>query len=142
MRIKEYFHILLFGKSSNWILQLFRYFWVGGFAFIIDYLLLYFFTEHIKLHYLISATISFMVGLLVNYLLSIKWIFNSSKYDSRSFEFTIFGIIGVIGLGLNAILLWIATDLLNIYYMLSKLFVALIIMFWNFFCRKIVLFNK
>ena len=132
----------LFVKNpSNWILQLFRYTIVGGFAFIIDYSLLYFLTESFEIYYLISATISFIVGLVVNYILSILWIFKTSKYNSRSLEFIIFGIIGVAGLGLNALLLYIATDILHIYYMISKLLVACIIMLWNFICRKLILFT-
>lgn len=132
---------LFVANSSDWLLQLFRYIIVGGFAFIIDYLLLYILTESFNLYYLLSATISFIVGLIINYLLSILWIFKTSKYNSRSLEFTIFGIIGLFGLGLNALLLYIATDILQIYYMISKIFVACIIMLWNFFCRKLILFT-
>ena len=132
---------LFVANSSDWLLQLFRYIIVGGFAFIIDYLLLHILTESFNLYYILSATISFIVGLIINYLLSIIWIFKTSKYNSRSLEFTIFSIIGLIGLGLNALLLYIATDILQIYYMISKIFVACIIMLWNFFCRKLILFT-
>ncbi len=142
MRIKEFLYLAIFVNPSSWLLQLLRYFFVGGFAFIIDYSLLYFFTEYIGIHYLLSASISFIVGLIVNYLLSVKWVFTISKYDNKAIEFIIFGIIGIIGLGLNALLLWIATDLLHIYYMVSKIIVAGIIMLWNFICRKLILFSK
>ncbi len=133
---------LFFARSSSWQLQLFRYIFVGGFAFIVDYSLLYILTEFIGLYYLLSATISFIAGLLANYLLSIRWIFKDSKYENRTIEFTIFAVIGVIGLLFNALLMWLATDVIHFYYMVSKLFVAAIIMLWNFFCRKLILFNK
>ncbi len=133
---------LFFARSSNWQLQLFRYVFVGGFAFVVDYSLLYILTEFFGIYYLLSATISFIAGLLVNYLLSIRWVFKDSKYENRTIEFTIFAVIGVIGLLFNAFLMWLATDVIHFYYMVSKLLVAAIIMLWNFFCRKLILFNK
>lgn len=139
MSVVEY---LLVEETTNWKIQFFRYVFVGGFSFIVDYGLLFILTEFFHLFYLISATISFIVGLVINYLLSTKWIFKKSKLSSTTLEFIIYGIIGVIGLILNNIMLFIFTDLLIIHYMISKLITAVIVMGWNFFGRRIILFNN
>lgn len=129
-------------KTDNWFIQLFRYFFVGGFAFLVDYGLLVLLTEVFGLHYLVSATISFLAGLVVNYLLSTSWIFRKSTLENKWAEFLIFAVIGVVGLGLNNLLLYLFTDKLHIHYMISKLLTTAIVMIWNFGARKVILFNK
>jgi len=128
-------------ESDNTFVQLFRYGFVGGAAFLVDYGMLYILTEWVGLHYLVSATISFILGLITNYLLSISWVFNNRTLSSRWAEFMIFAIIGVIGLGLNALIMYICTDKLSIHYLLSKLISTVIVFFWNFFARKAILFK-
>lgn len=134
--------MLFLNKTSNVFIQLFRYLFVGGFAFIVDYGLLFVLTEWGGLHYLFSASLSFLAGLAVNYLISTSWVFRTSKISNRAAEFIVFSIIGVIGLGLNSLLLYLFTDLLHIHYMISKLITAALVMLWNFFARKIILFTK
>ena len=133
---------LFIEETDNWFIQLFRYLFVGGLAFVVDYGLLVFLTEVLGLHYLISATISFIAGLIVNYFLSTSWIFRKSKLENKWLEFLIFSIIGVIGLGLNNLLLYLLTDKVHIHYMISKLLTTVVVMLWNFISRRIILFNK
>ncbi len=133
---------LFLEETDNWFIQLFRYLFVGGAAFLVDYGLLVLLTEVFGLHYLVSATISFIAGLIVNYLLSTSWIFRKSKMENKWAEFLIFSIIGVVGLLLNNLLLYLFTDLAHIHYMISKLITTAIVMLWNFGARKIILFNR
>ena len=127
--------------TNNSLIQLFRYCFVGGFAFIVDAGGLFVLTEYAGIYYLLSATISFILGLVVNYLLSTAWIFKKSKLSNRWTEFLIYSVIAVVGLGLNTLFLWLFTDCLHIYYMLSKIITAALVMLWNFFARKIILFK-
>ena len=130
------------GKTNNTLLQLFRYTFVGGFAFLIDFATLYILTEYFNIYYLLSAGIAFIFGLIINYTLSVKWVFNSRAMENRLWEFLLFTIIGLVGLGLNELFLWILTDILLIYYLISKIITTFIVYFWNFFARKILLFSK
>ncbi|MDR3665986.1 MAG: GtrA family protein [Ignavibacteriaceae bacterium] len=130
------------GKTDNTLLQLFRYSFVGGFAFLIDFGTLFILTEYCHLYYLVSAGLAFILGLMVNYFLSLKWVFNSRTIGNRWLEFLFFSAIGLIGLGLNELFLWILTDFLAIYYLISKIITTFIVYFWNFFARKMMLFNK
>lgn len=128
------------GKTDNVFLQLVRYFFVGTAAFCVDYGLLFLLTEYVGFYHLISATISFCLGLLVNYVISIAWVFTSNKTHDRVKEFIIFSIIGIIGLILNWIIIYVGTDIFQIHYLLSKLCSTIVVFFWNFFARKIILF--
>lgn len=130
------------GDANSTFIQFFRYTFVGGIAFLVDFGTLALLTEVFKLHYLVSAGIAFILGLTVNYLLSISWVFNNRTMDNRLLEFILFSIIGLIGLGFNELFMWILTDILAIYYLLSKIITTIIVYFWNFFARKFILFNK
>lgn len=129
----------IFYKSTNNILiQLIRYFFVGGTAFIVDFGLLASLTEFAMMPYQLSACIGFLGGLTVNYFLSIIWVFGSKADtpNSRLAEFFIFALIGIIGLGLNALILWVFTELLMFHYLASKIISAIIVFAWNFLARR------
>ncbi len=130
------------GKTDNIFIQFFRYCIVGGLAFLVDYCLLFLLSDKCGLHYLLSAGIAFIAGLVVNYLLSIFWVFSESRYRDKRIEFAFFAFIGVIGLGLTEGLMWLFTDLAGLHYLLSKLITAALVLLWNFFARKVVLFTK
>lgn len=138
---KELLHRLFVYKTNNLLIQLIRYTIVGGLAFVVDFGLLFVLTEYAGLHYILSATCSFIAGLLVNYYISTAWVFESS-IKSKQIEFTLFALIGVVGLGLNDLLIWIFTEKFQIYYMLSKLITAVLVYLWNFLGRKYLVFNK
>jgi len=130
------------GRTNNTLLQLLRYTFVGGFAFLIDFGTLLILTEYLHIYYLVSAGIAFIIGLILNYVMSVNWVFNSRAIENPIAEFLLFTIIGVIGLGFNEVFLWILTEVFAIYYLVSKIITSILIYFWNFFARKTLLFNK
>ena len=128
--------------TENVLLQLFRYGFVGGAAFVVDYATLFVLTNNVGVQYLWSAAIAFVLGLVANYLLSISWVFRNRGSLSRWQEFLFFAVIGVVGLGFNELVMYACTDLMHIHYMVSKLISTAIVFFWNFFARKYLLFTK
>ncbi|MCD6109251.1 GtrA family protein [bacterium] len=97
-------------KNDNLLGQLIRYTFAGGLAFIVDFGGLYILTEFAHIHYLISAAISFIFGLSVNYFISIKWVFDKRSISNKKIEFFIFGAIGIFGLGMNEFIIWLFTE--------------------------------
>lgn len=85
---------LLKDQTDKTRIHLFRYLFVGGAAFIVDFVSLFILTEFFGIYYLISAGIAFILGLIANYFLSLSWVFNKRTLESRTFEFGIFAIIG------------------------------------------------
>jgi len=132
----------IFGEKNSILLsQFIKYFFVGGFAFIIDISILYLLTQFLSIHYLISAIFGFIAGLIVNYLLSINWVFDTRNVKNQKIEFSIFTLIGVIGLTLNELFLWTFTEFLYFHYLVSKVMTAFLIFLWNFGMRKYILFR-
>lgn len=132
---------VLKNQTDKTHIQFFRYIFVGSAAFIVDFISLFAFTDFLGIYYLTSAAMAFILGLIANYILSISWVFNNRTLDNMWSEFTIFAIIGVIGLGLNELFIWFFTDFVDIYYLISKIIAAALILSWNFFARKFVLFR-
>ena len=132
----------LWNKTDNVFIQLIRYTFVGGFAFVIDFSLLWLLTDICHIHYLASASLSFIAGLVVNYFISTKWVFDKSKVSNKKLEFLFFGLIGVVGLGLNDLFIWLLTDLGGFHYLMSKIIAVFLVYLWNFFARKYLLFKK
>lgn len=125
-------------KTDNTFIQFFRYLFVGGFAAIVNIGMLFIFTDLLHLYYIMSNVLSFVLGLIVNYLLSKKFVFQEETSISQSKEFIIYAIIGIIGLGLDTLFVWLFTDITKIYYMISKLISTAIVFIWNFGARKIL----
>lgn len=121
--------------------QFIRYAGVGGFSFAVDFACLYLLTEHLGLHYLWSATLAFGAGLATNYLLCLLWVFDFRRMQNRLHEFFVFGAIGIGGLLLNNLLLYLFTGLIGLHYLLSKILAAAFILLFNFSLRRWMLFS-
>jgi putative flippase GtrA len=112
---------------------------VGVICFIIDYGLMIVLTEFLGLNYLLSCGLSFSVSTIVNYILSMRYVFVSKENMKKSVEFVLFVILTVIGLGITEILMMVFVDKIGIHYMIAKIGVTGIVMVYNFTTRKIVL---
>lgn len=132
---------IFLNKTNHFFVQLFRYAFVGGIAFAADFFLLFLLTDKLHVYYLLSATTSFIIGLFVNYVLSVLWVFQARTFKNKWIEFLLFGIIGVIGLSMNDFFIWLFTEVVGFYYLKSKIISAVFVFFWNFIARKLTLFN-
>ena len=110
-------------------------------SFGLDFGVLAFLTEVLRIHYLVSAAFSFTLGTTMSYALSILFVFDLRRYASPALEYGLFVLVGLSGLGLNELFLWTLTDVLGIYYLLSKIAAASLVFFWNFGARKLILFS-
>ncbi len=133
---------ILKGKTGNIWIQIFRYLVSGGVAFIVDYATLYALTEWGGLHYLLSSSISFLLGLIVTYIFSIFWIFDVRSREKKWEEFLIFAAIGLVGLALTELFMYLFTSLLDLHYLISKIITTILVTIWNFTAKKLMLFSK
>lgn len=109
-------------------------------ALAVDYCLLVLLTEVAHLHYLLSAAIGFTAGLVVTYVLSVSLIFKERRYG-RGVELSGFVVIGLVGLGLNEVLLKVMVEGLGVYYAWAKIPAAGISFLFNFVARRLILFT-
>lgn len=121
------------------IAQFMKFGVVGVIAFVIDFGLLVLLTEVFGVNYLVSATISFVVSVIFNYVASMRYVFTHKEDMSRRKEFVIFVVLSAIGLVINDVCMWAGVTLLAINYMVTKIFATVVVAVWNFVTRKIFL---
>jgi putative flippase GtrA len=132
---------LLLGPTGNLLYQFARYQVVGGLSFLVDFGSLYLLTEFAGFHYLISAAVAFLIGLVTNYILSRIWVFDRRTMDRVTAEFLVFAAIGIVGLGMNEVIIWLVREKIHFHYLVGKAISAGIVAIWNFGARKCVLFH-
>lgn len=123
------------------IILILRSIFSSGTATGVDFLVLIFLVEAAHIYYLIAASISFVVGTTITYIFSTSWIFSKRSVKNKKTEYSMYIFIGIIGVGLNALLMWLFTEKLLFHYILSKAVAGSMVFFWNFFARKILLFT-
>lgn len=124
------------------ISQIIKFGFVGFLCFFIDYGIMVFLTEALKINYLISSGCSFSVSVIVNYILSIKFVFDADRDANKIKQFLVFLIFSIGGLIINQIVMWVTVDLLGIFYMISKIGATAIVMVYNFITRKLFIEKK
>jgi putative flippase GtrA len=124
---------MIIGKERQ--KEILRFLVVGGGCFLIEYALLYFLTEAIHIYYLYSAAIAFIVSVLINYWLCVKYVFAvKGKQNTKQASLFIGSSIG--GLGINQLCMWFLVEKCGIYYMLAKIVAAAVVMIWNYFLKR------
>lgn len=121
--------------------QLGRYFLVGGTAFLVDTGIFVLLVTHTMIPYWIAAVISYSVGIIVNYYLGIKLVFDTRRYRSQYWlEFGLVFLISLTGLIPNQFCIWLFYQFFGLPIILSKLITGVIVFLWNFIGRKIFVF--
>lgn len=144
------FKKLFVGDTDNTLIQFFRYIFVGGLAFVVDFALSYIvfrfvFHEQKEFGWIANA-LSFIAGLVVNYIISTFWIFKTSKVENKLVEFISFAAIGVVGLlitiGITVLFEKWLGDTTHLFQIIAKIVSTAVSFLWNFFARKILLYTK
>lgn len=118
-----------------------RYLVAGGLGFVVDYLILFLLFACLGAHYLFSSGVAFTAGLIFVYVSSNKWVFPNRQWKEKQWlEFSIFTIIGLVGLCLTILLMWLFVDKGGWHPLFSKLLTTGIVLMWNFSARKVLLY--
>lgn len=126
-----------------------RYAVVGGVAFVADFGTLVLFQELFLKRFhggvYVATVCGFIVGLTVNYFLSLWFVFTQRK-DSGSGRtvgaFLVFGVIGLMGLLWTELGMWMGVEVLCWNYMVAKILVTGVVLVWNYLGRKLLIFNS
>lgn len=119
-----------------------RNFIIAGFiSAICDLLVLSILVEVYKFSVMISTTISVLVATLINYILSIKYVFTTGKLK-RHHEFLAFYSLAGFGFVFSLSSMWLFYDILKIWYILSRLISIGINVLINFYVKKRLIFKN
>lgn len=144
--------------------QLIKFGAVGVLCFVIDYLIglavlnalmALFSSNCFEPASVVGSVVGFAVSVIVNYILSFKYVFERKDNISKRAEFTIFVALSVIGLLINSLIIWITVGPIygnssflqenagyNLVYTMAKIVATAIVTIYNFVTRKIFLEKK
>ena len=152
-------------KNNKLLQQIAKFGLVGVLCFIIDYAVYRVMNvvferagvaERFPQYVYVSLAIAFAVSVVVNYLLSMRFVFTRKDDMSRKREFTIFLVLSIIGLAVNELCMFVGLDLIyenwawlkgimsrdfaqNIFF---KFGATGVVMVYNFITRKLFLEKK
>lgn len=132
---------MIFEKTNNTFVQLFRYGFVAVGAFIVDYGCYFLLTYLLAVQYLLAAFVGFIAGTVTNYLIS-KYMVFQGEPKSRLSEVSLFFLISGIGFLWLELGLYVLTDIYGVHYLLSKLIMTGVVFLWNFFARKFFMYSR
>jgi len=150
--MKNLIEKLILKSSDDIKIQILRYLIAGGIAFVVDNGVYNFLVIILNFNHILSNVISFIFGLFTNYFISRQWVFNKKNHNLLK-DFALFSIIGVIGLLLSSLIIFLLIDcriLIKLFAYLNedaakaaaKLISSVIVLFWNFIGRKIFVFKE
>ena len=126
-------------KNRALVLQFCRFASVGFISLAVDYGFMVFLTESTDMGYFRACAFSYTLSIMVNYVLSMKYVFHGREDVSKVKEATIFLTLSLIGLGLNQMAMWLLVDVLHVYYAMAKMLAAGMVTGYNFISKKIFL---
>jgi putative flippase GtrA len=111
-------------------------------ALAVDMSILWLLVQYGGWGYLAAATISFLAGAVVAYLVSVKLVFRQHRLADQRLEFLSFVGIGIVGLAVNAAVISLAVRYLGLHYLLAKCVAAGFTFLCNFVARRQILFVR
>ena len=142
--------------------EIFRFCLVGGIATVVDFLImavtLYLFHPELYetfwqvffggsgnpslLANMVGTGLGFLVGLVVNYFLSVFFVF-LHKGDSQTAKgFLQFAFLSAIGLGLHEVGMYLLNELLGVNEWIVKIVMTIIVLIYNYVSRKLIIFKE
>lgn len=132
---------LLHRQIQSVPVSFFSYFIVGGIAAVVDiggFMLL---TGTFGIIWFWAALLSFLAAVAVNYLLSIRFVFESGVRFPRHQEVALVLVVSAIGLLLNEAVLWVMLEAFGAGRLPAKLVATALVFLWNYGARQSFIFR-
>ena len=137
--------------GENRLKEAIRFAVSGGVCFLIEFAVLVILRDKAGLDTLIAAPVAFLVSVIVNYLMCVRWVFDGAGEQGNA-QRAGFLITSVIGFFLNLGLMWLFGKLFQEdlvlfrvfsfevkMYLVSKSMATVIVMVWNYFTKRKIL---
>lgn len=121
---------------------LLRYLVAGVFAASTNIGLLYIFTDILKIWYLYSSILSFIIAIIISFTLQKFWTFNDKETSKLHHQFTRYFGVAILGIIINISSMYVLVDLFNIWYILAQIITGVFIAVFNFLMYKFFIFNR
>jgi putative flippase GtrA len=127
-------------EDSRLLTQALRYGAAAFLGFAADYLTLLLLKETFGLHYLFAVPLAFIVGIAVNYLVGVLFVFRRGNWSMRM-ELSLFLGISLLALAVTELSMFLLTDLVRLDYRVSRVLSGVVTYLFNFFSRRWILYR-
>ncbi|MBQ6383188.1 MAG: GtrA family protein [Clostridia bacterium] len=141
-------------KNENRLGEAVRFAVSGGVCFLIEFAALVLLRDRTGLDTLIAVPAAFLISVIVNYLMCVRWVFPAAG-EQRNAARLGFLVTSVMGLLLNEGLMLLFRKIFGedgilltvgglslAQYMVNKVLATLIVMVWNYFTKRWILYKK
>ena len=122
-------------------MSLLIYLLVGGTSFLANMLVFSCLLFIFDIHWLTSNICAFFIGAILNYLLCIRFVFNSVRFKARGVELSLTLVVSGIGVAVESALIYLGYEVLEFHIIVVKLVAAGLVFFWNFASRRFLIFG-
>lgn len=126
---------------NHLLLKLIKYCVVGASGMLIDFAITYLLKEKIKANKYIANSAGFIAAATSNFFLNKFWTFQD-KADNIPVEYLSFLGIGLLGLLINNLVIYLLTEKYKNNFYLSKFIAIIVVTFWNFMMNYLFTFNQ
>lgn len=91
------------------------------------------------LQYIVASSISFALSLVLNYALTLRFVFRPTGRRNVAKEFASFVGLNIIALGLNQLILFLAVDVGGASEAAGKVLATAVVLVYNFISRKLLI---
>ena len=123
---KKYHHLVLYGI-------------IGSFSSGLDFLIYTFLVQLVGLQYLVANCISVVAGISTSFYLNRNYNFKVKDHTKR--RFSIFLTVGLCGLVMSNLILYLCIDNLGMDKLISKLLSIVLVVFFQFLVNKYLTFK-
>lgn len=109
---------------------------------LVNFSLLYFFTEFIKIWYLFSVVLSFILAFAVSFTLQKSWTFKDRSLEKVNFQLLSYLGVTLMNLLINVAVVYLLVEKLGFWYMLAQLVANGLIAVESFIIYKFMIFKK
>ena len=141
-------------EKGNRLGEAIRFVVTGGVCFLIEFAALVLLRDWAGLDTLAATPAAFLISVAVNYWMCVRWVFPASGTQRNAARFG-FLVTSVMGLLLNEGLMWLFRVIFGedgvlltlggfslVQYMVNKVLATLIVMVWNYFTKRWILYGR
>lgn len=124
---------------SRLVRQFGRFLVVGLLSFAVDFGLFLVMHELLAIQYLVASTTSFAISLVLNYWLTLRFVFDARPGRNVAAEFVLYIGLNIVALGLNQLVLLLSVEVLAADPVVGKLIATAVVLVFNFISRKMLI---
>ena len=114
----------------------------GGTSTVVDLIFLYIFTDILKIYYLTSAVLAYILAFFISFYLQKFWTFRDNGKEKIYQQLGLYLSVNLLNLGINTYGMFILVSKLDLNYILAQIIMGGFIAIISFTCYRFIIFKK